>query len=116
MSDDDPLVTHDSAADPEAMLYDFFKYPGTLSLLVLAAVLTLSQSPTGPVIATTKVLPMIGLLSLSAALAIISAHDIARDRAAGKPPSRWLKYYRILAMAALGGGTGTFLGVWTDIL
>jgi hypothetical protein len=115
MSDDDSKIRPGAAEDPDILLYDYFKWLTTISLLTLGGVLSLSQSANVK-LRTFEIAMMLLPLCIAAVCALSGANAIVKAKALGKPgrlaPVRFLS----LTMFMLGIGTGAFLlGFWETL-
>ncbi len=98
--------------DPLVLLYDYFKFLTTMSLLLLGGVLSLTDEDrvgsVRQVIVIIAFLAMAGLTALSGADAIVAA------RRSGRPLPWWTRYMRRVSMGCMGVGTGAFLTMWAE--
>jgi divalent metal cation (Fe/Co/Zn/Cd) transporter len=100
----------------EALLYDFAKFLISLPLLVLGAMLTLSEAAREGDVKLTTIYIIVGALSLTAVIAFSVAHALVDARASGKEPSSRLAVVLKLATGLFGMGVGGFLFMWIDTL
>jgi uncharacterized protein involved in exopolysaccharide biosynthesis len=113
MIDDEPAVP--DGRDAQALLYDFFKWITTLSLLTLGAILSLSQSADLKLTARDLLL-VLGPLSLASVVGLTGAEGVVRNRLTGHKPRIKPSLALWLAVGSLGLGTGAFLSLFWDVL
>jgi len=100
----------------ESLLYDFAKFLISLSLLVLGAMLTLSQAARDGDLKLFNIILVLGALALAAVTAFMVANALVDARSRSKEPSPRLPTYLKIATALLGIGIGGFLKLWVDTL
>jgi hypothetical protein len=107
-------VSPDPAHDADLLVYDASKYLLTLCLLILGAVLTLSETAVADV-PPAALLIVIGFLAISGFLSISCISQVIAARFAGKP-ARYIRNLNRFALAFLGAGVGGFMVVWVEQL
>ena len=115
MTDDESLVAPDTRANADHLLYDYFKWLTTLSLLTLGGVLSLSQSAELRLSDRSILLVLVPLCAAGIA-AWSGADGVVRAASGGKPPRLKASHSIRIATAALGVGVGVFLSLFWDVL
>ena len=109
-------VEQASGQDAELLLYDFFKYLVSLSLLTLGGVLTVSQIADPEDVKRGMLLAVLVTVAASGISAFSGASELVRARYTGTPPRAGLNFHRIVAPALLALGVGMFLAMFIDTL
>ena len=112
MSDDGELPT-DRPIAGEALLYDWFKYLTTISLLTLGGVLTLSQAADGEAIKKPVLIGVLVVIAAAGVLAFSGADQLVRARLADKPLPGQVLLLQKMAPLTLSLGVGGFLYLFT---
>ncbi|HYI42359.1 MAG TPA: hypothetical protein VD768_01895 [Sphingomicrobium sp.] len=117
MNDDDTtlLASRDDRANAELLLYDFFKFLTSMSLLTLGGMLAISQSVDRGDIAPFALIVVLLIISGGGISSFVGAGEIVKQRYTGSP-SRSLEFHRKAAPSMLAIGIGMFLGVYVDTL
>lgn len=100
----------------EALLYDFAKFLISLSLLVLGAMLTLSQAARSGDLKLLNIVFVLVALSFAAVTSFAVANSLVDARSRAREPSPKLPAYLKIATGLLGIGIGGFLMLWVDTL
>lgn len=108
MSEEGELPT-DRPVENDALLYDWFKYLTTMSLLTLGGVLTLSQSPDGADIKAPVLAAVLVVVAIAGVLAFSGADQIVRAKLANQPLPRQVHRLQRAAPLTLAMGVGGFL-------
>jgi hypothetical protein len=117
MSDDqDQQLAAAPAPDPENYLYDFFKYMTSLSLLTLAAILTVSQLPEAADLKKTQIVIALGIVSLGALAAFTGAGQVVRSKLQQQPVGKQTMLCFKAAPAVYLVGVGYFLMMLLDVM
>jgi hypothetical protein len=112
---DDESSVKPSVEDRELLLYDYFKWLTTLSLLTLGGVLSLSQSAELDMDNFRRT-AMLAPICLAGITALTAADGIVRVRAGGKPPRLRPQHAMRLSLYSLSLGVGAFLSLFWDVL
>ena len=105
---EDELPTN-RPVDGEALLYDWFKYLTTISLLALGGVLTLSQAPDGEAIKLPVLVGVIVVIASAGVLAFSGADQLVRARLANDPLPKQVRTLQKVEPFTLAMGVGGFL-------
>lgn len=119
MSDEEGLVRPAEAPDRrygETLLYDFAKFLTTLSLIAMGGVLTLNEAAKPGEIRVQNLALVVIAIGSAGVLALSTANDLVKARAAGREPSRRLSGMLQWAMGLLGIAGGAFLAMYLDTL
>ena len=105
MNDDDLPPPRDN----DALLYDWFKYLTTMSLLALGGVLSLSQVPDGEQIKMPVLMGVIVVIAMAGVLAFSGADQLVRARLANQPLPKQVHLLQRASPFVLAMGVGGFL-------
>lgn len=106
---EEPGAEH-AGAEPELLLYDFYKHMTTLSLATLGGVLSIPQFARETVPLDKLLLP-VGLIAAAGVAAFGGLDAILRARLSGKPLPWHARWSRQLTGWCFGLCVGAFLGV-----
>jgi hypothetical protein len=108
---------HDvQTGEQAAVLYDWFKYLTSLSLLTLGGVLSLSQSDAVTDIKKAMLVLVLVLLSLAGMASFSGAAMVVDSSTKATPLSRWIKVTGTIAAMSLSMGIGAFLFIFVKVI
>jgi hypothetical protein len=108
---------HDlQTGEQAAVLYDWFKYLTSLSLLTLGGVLSLSQSDAVADIKKAMLVLVLVLLSLAGMASFSGAAMVVDSSTKATPLSRWIKVTGTIAAMSLSMGIGAFLFIFVKVI
>jgi hypothetical protein len=97
-------------------VYDFFKMITSLSLIILAAIMTISQLPQAADLKTHTVLIGMGIISLSGLIAFAGASNLAAVKLGLDRNPAIVRRCFLVAPAVLFVGIGYLLFMFTEVM
>ena len=100
-------ITRAATSDNDLLLYDYFKHLTTLALVALGGAISIAKGA----IATSTLGTIVFAIGLGGGLALIGLLAVVRERLAGKPTSRYVRWLRTASGVLFTFGVGMFLVV-----